>query len=145
MTRLEFNNFFCIFYLVDHVRAVHVLDLNDVALHLQRMINNRCQITRRCIGGCFNRVCLVDWESARLTWVLAGTTAAWAVGLVDWEVDLADSRQATEAVDQADLEQVTEVVGLADSEHVAIGSTDLKVSSADSELEGSSPLLLIGV
>jgi hypothetical protein len=72
---------------------------------------------------------LVDWESARSTWALAGTTAAGVVSLVD-------SGQAVEAVGLAASEQVTEAVGLADSEHAAIGSADFK-------LEGSPPLLLI--
>jgi hypothetical protein len=44
------------------------------------------------------KVSLANWKSARPTWALAGTTAAGAVGLDDWEVSLADSRQAAEAV-----------------------------------------------
>jgi hypothetical protein len=76
---------------------------------------------------------------ARLTWELAGTTAARAVGLADWEVSLADLGQAAKAVGLADWE-----VGLAGSGQAVISSVDLKVNSADSELEGSPHLLLIG-
>jgi hypothetical protein len=71
------------------------------------------------------KVGLANWESARPTWALAGTTAAGAVGL-------ADSGQAAEAVSLAGWE-----ISLADSEHATIGSVDF-------ELEGYPPLLLIG-
>jgi hypothetical protein len=33
MTELEFEQNICVFYPVDHVGEVHVLDLHDVALH----------------------------------------------------------------------------------------------------------------
>jgi len=51
---------------------------------------------------------------------LGSRQAANAAGLDDWEVDLADLEQA------------------------AIGSANFKVGSADSELAGSPPLLLVG-
>jgi len=73
------------------------------------------------------KVGLADWKSARPTWALAG-----AVGLADWEVSLADSRKAVEAV------------SLADSGQAAIDSADFEVGSADSEQVGSPPLLLAG-
>jgi len=52
--------------------------------------------------------------------------------LADWEVGLADSGKAAEAV------------GLADSGQAAIDSADFEVGSADSEQVGSPPLLLVG-
>jgi hypothetical protein len=33
MIELEFEQNICVFYLVDHVGEVHVLDFHDVALH----------------------------------------------------------------------------------------------------------------
>jgi hypothetical protein len=33
MTGLEFEQNICVFYLIDHVGEVHVLDLHNVALH----------------------------------------------------------------------------------------------------------------
>ena len=66
-------------------------------------------------------------KSARPTWALTG-----AVGLADWEVGLADSGKAVEAI------------GLADLGQAAIGSADFEVGSVDSEQAGSSPLLLVG-
>jgi hypothetical protein len=104
MTGLEFKQNICIFYLVDHVREVHILDLHDVALLLQKPINKRSQITRRHISSCRNLESLTDWKSARPTWALAGV-----VGLVDWEVSLANSGQVAEVVGLADWE-----IGLAD-------------------------------
>ena len=52
--------------------------------------------------------------------------------MADWEVSLADSGKATEAV------------GLADSGQATIGLADFEVGSADSEQAGSPPLLLVG-
>ena len=66
-------------------------------------------------------------KSARPTWALAG-----AVGLTDWDVGLADSGKAVEAV------------GLADSGQASIGSANFEVGSTDSEQVGSPPLLLVG-
>ena len=43
------------------------------------------------------KVGLADWKLARLTWALVG-----AVGLADWEVSLADSGKAADAVGLAD-------------------------------------------
>jgi hypothetical protein len=57
MTGLEFEQNICVFYLVDHVGEVHILDLHDVALLLQKPINKRGQITQRYISSCQN------WES----------------------------------------------------------------------------------
>ena len=66
-------------------------------------------------------------KSARPTWALAG-----AIGLADWEVGLAHSGKAAEAV------------GLADSGKAAIGSAHFEVGLADSEQAGNPPLLLVG-
>jgi hypothetical protein len=54
MTGLEFEQNIFVFYLVDHVGEVHILDLHDVALLLQKPINKRGQITRRYISSCQN-------------------------------------------------------------------------------------------
>ena len=70
---------------------------------------------------------LANWKLARPTWALAGV-----VGLANWEVGLADSGKAAEAV------------GLADSGQAAIGSADFEVGLADSEQAGSPHLLLVG-
>jgi hypothetical protein len=74
MTGLEFEQNICVFYFVDHVGEVHVLDLHDVALLLQKPINKWGQIIRRCIRSCQNR----EADLARPTWALEG-----AVGLAD--------------------------------------------------------------
>jgi hypothetical protein len=66
------------------------------------------------------KVGLADWESARLTWALAGATAVGVVGLADWEVGLTGSGQ------------------------VVISSADFEVGWADFEQAGSPPLLLVG-
>jgi hypothetical protein len=52
MTGLEFEQNICVFYLVDHVGEVHILDLHDVALLLQKPIKKRGQITQRYISSC---------------------------------------------------------------------------------------------
>jgi hypothetical protein len=54
---LEFEQNIYVFYLVDHVGEVHVLDLHDVALLLQKPINKWGQITQRRISRWQN------WES----------------------------------------------------------------------------------
>jgi hypothetical protein len=59
--------------------------------------------------------------------------------LANWEVGLADSEQAAEAVVLADWK-----IGLADLEQVRVGLADFKVGSADSEQADNPPLLLVG-
>jgi hypothetical protein len=51
MTGLEFEPNICVFYLVDHIGEVHVLDLHDAAL-LQKPINKWGQIIQRYISSC---------------------------------------------------------------------------------------------
>jgi hypothetical protein len=51
MIGLEFEQNICVFYLVDHVGEMHILDLHDVALLLQKPINKRGQITQRHISS----------------------------------------------------------------------------------------------
>jgi hypothetical protein len=69
MTGLEFEQNIFVFYLVDHVGEVHVLDLHDIALHPQKPINKS----------------LADLEVG-----LADSGQA-GVGLADFKVGLADS------------------------------------------------------
>jgi hypothetical protein len=141
MTRLEFEQNICVFYLVDHVGEVHVLDLHDVSSSPE---TNQQEAS--------NHPKIHWWlpkpkKSARLTWALTGTIAVGAVGFADLKVSLADSEQAAEAVGLANLEvsladseQATEAVGLADweaglvnLEQAGVGSADFKVGSTDSE------------